>query len=201
MYAEKSQRSYDRQAPGYDSDANWNGRIARQAYGRVMERLESVEFSSILDVGCGTGEMLSRIKKNGVRRAGIDISTQMVDIAGQKLGNECDLKTGDATALPWSDGTFDVVLCNYSFHHYEHPEKVLGEMRRVLKKGGRLVIGDCWMQTPLRLIMNVFIRFGNDGDYHFYSKREICGLLKKSGFTVTEWSRVNEHAMIVTATL
>jgi len=199
MFAEKSQHSYDKQARYYDSDSNRNGRIARQIYDQMIDRISSLRYASLLDVGCGTGEMLSRVQAGDVKLSGIDISSQMIDVARQKLGDGYDLRAGDATVLPWDACSFDVVICSYSFHHYEHPEKVLGEMHRVLKEKGRLIIGDCWAPTPVRQITNLFIKFSDDGDYHIYSKGEICKLLRRSGFTVTEWSRTKEHSMIVTA--
>ena len=51
-------------------------------------------------------------------------------------------KEGSATALPFADGDFDVVMTRLSFHHFLEPKVVLGEMLRVLRPGGSLAIAD-----------------------------------------------------------
>lgn len=87
-YASKdsSRKSFDRQAATYDSDRN--GAHARYMYAHVLEKMHGATFSNILDVGCGTGEMLKRIAENfpDARLTGLDLSPKMLETAGEKLG-------------------------------------------------------------------------------------------------------------------
>lgn len=195
---EKAKVNFDRQAKDYDTDRNSNGRMSRTAYGPILERLGGIKYGSILDVGCGTGELLS-LTGSRASKAGIDISPEMIAVARKKLGSAADLKEGDSASLPWAGESFDVVMSNFSFHHYTDPSAVAGEMMRVLKGGGSLIIGDCWAPTPARQLLNVLMKFGDEGDHHLYSRGEICGLLEKSGFQHVDWARVDKNAFVVTA--
>lgn len=111
-------------------------------------RLESGE--SVLDVGCGTGTLAIAAKRFvGPTGSiyGIDASPAMIERARDKAkraGAQVILEEGLAEALPFSDARFDVVLSTVMLHHL--PRKLrqqgVGEMRRVLKPGGRLLAID-----------------------------------------------------------
>ena len=49
-----------------------------------------------------------------------------------KIGEEVQLKLGDSEAMPWEDESFDVILCNASFHHYPNRKTALSEMKRLV---------------------------------------------------------------------
>jgi ubiquinone/menaquinone biosynthesis C-methylase UbiE len=57
-------------------------------------------------------------------------------------GGRLHLVQGDSERLPFQDNAFDVITCTHSFHHYPHQQKVVAEMHRVLRPGGRLLIID-----------------------------------------------------------
>ncbi len=198
-YKEKSRRSFDRRASTYDSSRL--GKEAGAVHGRVLQKLEQLQFDSILDVGCGTGTLLSLIKLENRNTAisGGDLSPEMIKVAEDKLGGKADLRVGDSEELPWTESSFDVVLSTQSFHHYPNPGKVLVEMKRVLKANGHLIITDVWSPTPVRQIMNLLMRFDKDGDVRVYSEKEICRLVEGSGFKSIEWGVINSEAFILSA--
>ena len=177
------------------------GRQARSLYPRVLEELGPLEFDTILDVGCGTGTLLSLItyKNSNATISGIDLSPEMIRVAKSKLGEKADLRVGDSEELPWTESNFDVLLNTQSFHHYPNPGKVLAEMKRVLKPNGHLIIADLWRPTPVRQIMNLLMRFTKDGDVRVYSEKEICRLVEGSGFKSIEWGVINSEAFIISA--
>jgi len=104
----------------------------------------------VLDVGCGTGELaMLAMRRVGAQGAvhGIDAGEEMVARARQKavresLGVTFDVAT--AQALPFPDGGFDVVLCTMMIHHLPRSgrKQAIGEMLRVLRPEGRLLIMD-----------------------------------------------------------
>ncbi len=105
---------------------------------------------SLLDVGCGTGGVTiparERLGPAG-KAAGIDPAPEMIAVSQKKArrkGLEIDFRVGVIEALPFPDGTFDVVTASLMMHHL--PEglraKGLGEILRVLKPGGRLLVAD-----------------------------------------------------------
>ena len=86
-------------------------------------------FLSVLDIGCGWGSMLAIIKEEypHIEAAGLDLSEKMVGQAQMLLGADVVLRTGDVEDMPWPDDSFDLLLCNSSFHHYPDPQKSLQE--------------------------------------------------------------------------
>ena len=165
----------------------------------IRKKMSGLHFANVLDVGCGTGEMLKRIaaKFPDVRLYGLDLSENMLRTAKEKLGDDADLTIGDAEALPFEDGTFDLLLCNDSFHHYPAPDKVLMEFMRVLKPEGTLLLSDYCMAFPLRQLMNVFIRFSDDGDVRIYSEKEITRLLQDAGFRDIIYGRTYKTGCVI----
>lgn len=198
IYKDKSKQTFSNQAPIYES--TYYGKHAKKLYNSVIEKLNDFSCRKVLDVGCGTGTVLSMLSRNeSISLSGVDLSDEMLNIAKQKLNDKVELKIGDSEQLPWVNSIFDAIICTDSFHHYPEPEKVLCEMARVLKSKGHLIIGDPWMISPFRQVANFMLKYGDSGDYRIYSKAEISKLLLKSGFGSVKWSRVNYNAFIVTA--
>jgi ubiquinone/menaquinone biosynthesis C-methylase UbiE len=109
---------------------------------------------SVLEVGCGTGELTRRARSRAGSAAivaGIDPSAEMIGVArakSQRAGLGIDYRVAAIEALPFVDASFDVVLSSLMMHHLPEDLKQLGlaEVRRVLKPGGRLLIVD--MKRP-----------------------------------------------------
>lgn len=116
----------------------------------------------VLDVACGTGDMVVELQKHGCTVTGIDLSEEMLDVARHKVPT-ATFMVSDAERLPFGDGTFDAVTCAFGVRNFVHLERGLNEMLRVLKPGGRMVIlelatPDCLMVRPV---------------YNFYTRRII----------------------------
>jgi len=101
----------------------------------------------VLDLCCGTGDLafLAANRAAGARVAGVDFTLPMLEVARKRrLGGEgrAAFAQGDALRLPFPDGVFDVVTIAYGLRNVADLERALGEMRRVLAPGGRLVVLD-----------------------------------------------------------
>jgi ubiquinone/menaquinone biosynthesis C-methylase UbiE len=103
----------------------------------------------VLDVGCGTGALLVALRREAkpARLVGVDPDPDMLAQAEPKLraaGVAAELLRGSADALPFPDGSFDVVVSSLMFHHLDAATKrgALREWRRVLAPGGALVLVD-----------------------------------------------------------
>lgn len=96
-----------------------------------------------LDVACGPGIVTTALRQAGLVAVGIDLTREMIREAAPGGGRYVQ---GDVGRLPFRDGCFDVVVCRNSFHHFADPPEVMGEMARVLRRGGRAVIED--MRAP-----------------------------------------------------
>jgi SAM-dependent methyltransferase len=95
----------------------------------------------ILDVGCGTGVVALTAARRGARAYGLDLTPALLEKArwnANLIGVEVDFKEGDAEALPYADGEFDVVLSQFGHMFAPRPEIAIKEMLRVLKPGGQI---------------------------------------------------------------
>jgi ubiquinone/menaquinone biosynthesis C-methylase UbiE len=102
------------------------------------------EGMSILDVGCGTGQHLELYRRYRCAMYGIDPSPAMLEIAKNRLGDCAKLHLGDASNMPYEDGSFDLVLAMLALHEMSAGTRssVIREMKRVLKDGGRILLID-----------------------------------------------------------
>lgn len=134
---------------------------------------------TILDIGCGTGQLLLDIRDRceEVRLHGLDLCPGMVRTARQLLGAEPVLVVGDSGCLPFADRSMDVVVCTHSFHHYPDQAAVLREMARVLRPGGRALILDGDRDTPWGwLLYDVFVVWAEGSIQHCsaVTMRKLC---------------------------
>ncbi|HET6494653.1 MAG TPA: class I SAM-dependent methyltransferase [Thermoleophilia bacterium] len=178
-----SRAAFDRQARDYDHAVC--GRHARRIHGDVMHGVGRFDFSTVLDVGCGTGTTLAAIldARPGVHALGVDLSSVMIEVAHQRLGTRAELRVADAEHLPFGDGVVDLVVCVDSLHHYPHPERALHEMRRVTRPGGGLVLGEWRLVAPLRQLMNALLTRLPEGDVRVYTPRELVDLAAAAGYS------------------
>ncbi len=98
----------------------------------------------ILDVGCGTGNFSIKLAEMGCKVIGIDISSEMLEIAKEKAkkrGLDIEFHVMDVYRLEFEDNTFDGVFSMAAFEFIEKPKKAYKEMYRVLKLNGQLLIG------------------------------------------------------------
>lgn len=125
-------------APFYDRAI---GRRNTLALARQIKSLAGDALAGrVLDVGGGTGRIAAELRSNGGRVVVLDASRPMLAQARRKDG--LTLVQGSATALPFLDGAFDLVVCVDALHHLPEPERVVEEVARVLRPGGRLFIQD-----------------------------------------------------------
>ena len=95
---------------------------------------------AVLDACCGTGDLARAALRAGAARAvGLDFSEAMLERARRKVP-AAELVRGDVLALPFGDDEFDAVVVGFGVRNVESLEGALGELRRVLKPGGRLGI-------------------------------------------------------------
>jgi SAM-dependent methyltransferase len=111
-----------------------NGADARQI---ALECVALAGPASVLEVGCGEGELAERLARElGVRLIAVDQSERMVELTRAR---GIDARVADAESLPFEDGSFDVVVAAWMLYHVADLDRGLAELTRVLRPGGRLV--------------------------------------------------------------
>ncbi|MEK6274804.1 MAG: bifunctional demethylmenaquinone methyltransferase/2-methoxy-6-polyprenyl-1,4-benzoquinol methylase UbiE [Actinomycetota bacterium] len=152
-------RMFDRIAPVYDAmnrlmtaglDRRWRERAAA-AVVRPGDR--------VLDACCGTGDLAIAAAEAGGTVTGLDFSEPMLARAREK-NPDLEWVSGDALALPFPNGSFDVATIGFGVRNLDDLERGLAELRRVLKPGGRLAILEITRPTGL---LAPFYRFWFDG--------------------------------------
>ncbi|HUI70776.1 MAG TPA: methyltransferase domain-containing protein [Spirochaetia bacterium] len=196
-YKAESRAYFDKLASRYDQ--HYYGRHGREQYRRVSEVVRDWKFTSVLDVGCGTGGLLAVLKRPRVKLAGIDLSPHMIDEAKMRLGTAADMRVADSESLPWRAGSFDLVVSTDSLHHWPHPLQAFSEMKRVLKKGGHVVVADVTAPPLFKSLSNWIARFGKEGDVRVYSPAEVESMLREVGFFDVKREHVGPMAVVVSA--
>ncbi|MGT2906549.1 class I SAM-dependent methyltransferase [Streptococcus dentiloxodontae] len=112
----------------------------------TLKQIDNPNNLTILDVGFGGGANLKQLAKQPqVKLFGIDVSAQAFKQTRKRLQKEISagivyLQLGDVSALPFPDQTFDLIIATQTHIYWDNLELGLAECRRVLKKGGRLLI-------------------------------------------------------------
>src|ERR1700752_5414674 len=103
----------------------------------------------VLDVACGTGNLAIPAGKTGAEVTGVDIAPNLVEQARENANREgltAQFDEGDAEALPYADGSFDVVMTMFGAMFAPRPELVAAELKRVCRPGGLIAMAN-WTPT------------------------------------------------------
>ncbi len=166
---EQISRAWDKVAEEWTTRYDEYGDINRRCIvdPTIFRLIGSVAGLSILDAGCGNGYLCRLLAKKGARIVGVDISERLVEIAKQKE-NEAPLgiayhKGSLCNLSMFKDETFDVVVSNLVLMDLPDLEKAVQELKRVLKKGGKLIFSimhPCFSSPPVR----GYVRVPQDSD-------------------------------------
>jgi len=131
--------SFGRQASEYDRYAQVQKRVIRQMLQMVASHAAQAP-AAILDVGCGTGELLSLLhdRYGSAELAGVDLAENMLVQARERLGEGALLVAGDAEDLPFGDATFDLVVSTSTLQWLDTLTHFLDQAYRVMQPGGML---------------------------------------------------------------
>ena len=134
------------------ADQNWADSVAgdmerHYSPGRTWEALARtalplLETGDVLDIASGDGVLAELLSPHAKRYVCIDTSTRVVAAAGERLRRfpNVEVREGDMHALPFKDGSFDLVVLMHALTYASKPAQAVAEAARVLRKGGRLLL-------------------------------------------------------------
>lgn len=132
---------------------------------RVIKELRKSNPRHLLDVATGTADVAITVANNMEvdKVIGLDIAVEMLEIGRKKVSKQnldqtVELISGDAENLPFEDNTFDAITVAFGVRNFEHLDKGLAEMRRVLKPQGKLIVLEFSKPTlfPFKQLFNFY---------------------------------------------
>ncbi|BAZ23645.1 hypothetical protein NIES4073_45340 [Kalymmatonema gypsitolerans NIES-4073] len=184
-------KQYDQLAAVYD--VRWRSYIAN-TLSFLKTWAEISPLDTVLDVACGTGEFerLLLTEYSSQQIVAIDISEKMLAIARLKCSAypQVSFQTANASALPFDNNSFDVIVSANSFHYFDDPLAALKEMRRVLKPDGKVIILD-WCRDYLTCkICDTILKIFDPAHKQCYTQDEFHRLLEDTNFAVCRATRI-----------
>src|SRR5262245_26784155 len=155
-----------------------------------------------LDAGCGTGTLARQLAHHGCRVTGVDGSARMIEVAGRAAAGMHDapnfLHVNDVVALPFAAGSFDGVVCSSVLEYVQSPPRVLVELARVLRPGGRLLVSVPNRRALLRRALKIAhwnsVQLGLSPwprwlalSRHEYTQQEFARVLVATPLEVQSW--------------
>ncbi len=169
---------------------HWRRRAARSRTWLILELVGPSARLHILDVGCGEAALAVTLAQRGALVTGVDVDPGMLAAGrarAEAAGVALELMTGDVRALPFADGSFDIVLAVTVLCFVDDTARALGEMARVLRPGGRLVIGELgrWNLWAARRRISGWLGSRTWQSATFRSARALKRLVTDAGLAVT----------------
>ena len=152
----------------------------------IVKMLEPKPGENIIDVGSGLGYFTDLLAKSGAKCTGVDLDKLCISYCQKEMRGEYDIS--DVHCLPFPDNHFDKALCTEVLEHVNLNGKILEEIRRVVKKGGTLVVS---VPCSEGIFGSFFKRIGHDSvdgnsrEYHWhkgYTLESINQLLEQYNF-------------------
>ncbi len=180
------------------SVARWYDKTTRKdmnQYRKLSARLTGVlPPGDVLEVAPGPGFLAIELARTGKYNVtGLDVSKTFVDLARKnaaQAGVQPKFLQGNASAMPFADNSFDLLVCRAAFKNFSEPEKALAEMHRVLRPGGTGLIIDLRRDTPMSEIKRYVNTMGAGALNRWVTLFTFRFMLLKRAYTKPELERM-----------
>ena len=161
-----------------------------QSHNADLDRLIKISKAgpndNVLDIACGSGIVACEFARHTAHVTGIDMTMKMIEVARTRqteLGlNNVTWEIGDVNQLPFPENYFTIVTSRFGFHHFQDPGRVMAEMKRVCKQGGKVLIADVALPESQLVMYNSMEKLRDDSHVAALSPESFISLLKESGF-------------------
>lgn len=146
--------------------------VLNYIYNHVREN----DGANVLDIGFGTGILTTQLYNAGCNITGIDFSSNMIDIAKQKMPNATLINWDFSKGLPdeIKDYHFDYIISTYAIHHLTDKEKInfIKSLSSMLSKKGKILIGDVSFETrnELEISKEKYKEFWDNDEFYFIAE-------------------------------
>ena len=156
----------------------------KSIYENVAKVLKLQPEDNLLEVACGNGHFIKNYASHVHSVTGLDLSDLCVKLAAKKnkeriLAGSAEFVQGEATQLPWEDNKFSVATSMASFMMFTKPLESLKEMYRVLRPGGRVVVGIEWNAEDEKDHSKEIKKYG----MQLWAENDVRNMLKEAGFS------------------
>ncbi len=153
---------------------------------RTYQLLSATPGASVVDVGCGAGRAVAELAERGIAAVGVDVNPGMITLARSRFPDQ-DFRVVAASDLPFSDGALAGYRADKVLHEIADTAGVLGEARRVLAPGGRIVVaGQDWdligVDAGDVALTRAIVHAQTDALPAGMVARRLCGMLADAGF-------------------
>lgn len=180
--SKKTVEEWDKQAPEWNKwDYLWQHGPRAETL-RFFARFAGAPQLDVLDHGCGPGESTRLLKAMGYNAVGVDWSPHMIELAKAR-GVEAHVS--DSQPLPFADNTFDAVFACTSLEWSAEPSRLVGELVRVTKPGGRIVAATLGAFTSPRTVAYPRLH-GKPVSHNMMMPWELHRLLQEYGLEILE---------------
>jgi SAM-dependent methyltransferase len=166
-----------------------------------VDALGDAAKGSVLDVACGPGILSAAIARSARDVTAFDLTPAMLKKAPRRspeagAGNVA-FREGNAAELPFADAAFDAVVTRLSVHHFDRPGRVMSEVFRVIRPGGRFVVADViCSEVPAESELQNAIEILRDPSHvRMLPGSGLTALVKEAGFAIeqlTSWDKPRE---------
>jgi ubiquinone/menaquinone biosynthesis C-methylase UbiE len=175
---------------------------------RLARMVGASESDCAVDLACGPGTLALRFARHVRWICGLDLTPAILERARRSAAadglSNLDFAIGDAQSLPFADGSLDIAVTSYSLHHFPDAARTIGEMARVVKRGGRVGILDIFVpDDPAVSELNNRIEILRDASHtRTITREEFDSHFAAHGLriletSVEENSRAFDHWMLV----
>lgn len=161
----------------------------------ILDELKEMAHgrSTLLDLGCGPGELLSEIGKNfpQIDLTGVDYSPRMLELSQQRNGKAQHILL-DAADLDKLEAKYDIIVCTHSLPYYREPKDVFRKLSRILTEKGRIIVGFASGNSIYDKVVLSTVKL-TTGKAHYPSNREFVAMVKED-FKVQKLNIIKKRA-------
>ena len=178
------------------------GPTRREVKKIVLPLLEKNKELKILDIGCGTGQLIKEISEhyNKVNYLGIDVAENMIEVAKKNnKGKNVKFKTSSIESFENND-KYDIIICTHAFPYFPNKQEIIKKMAGLCNKKGQVIIVNSSTNSLKDLIINFFLK-ATTSKAKYLSIDEMKKLFKSAKLKVKKIEVIRERFYMPTIAL